>query len=205
MQIAYPYLKLFWMILCSWSIAFPLSASGPSSPTHVVQNLMQAISSFKTSESGTLSATKIARNAAAAEQANTILDIPSLSRRILGPHWKQRTTVEQQEFTTLLTTLFINVAYPQSSKFFSDLDVQIQDERIMGAKAIVRTMVSDPKEGLISVDYRLHKTKGTWHVRDIILDDVSLTRNLRSQCQKIIKQYSYSDLLRRIQKKLDKE
>jgi hypothetical protein len=46
------------------------------------------------------------------------------------------------------------------------------------------------------------RSSNTWLVRDIILDDVSLTRNLRSQCQKIITEHSYAELLRRMRDKL---
>ena len=193
------YIMLFSWYVVSWAVA----AQEPPSPTHIVQDLMQAIRSIKTSENGTLSATAMAQNTAAIERANSILDIPSVSQRILGRHWKQRTPTEQREFTALLTELFTSVAYPKSAEFFGDLDVKVQDERITGQRAVVATTVSDPKEGLISVDYQLQQHENTWRVRDIILDEVSLTRNLRSQCQKIITEHSYDELLRRMREKLN--
>ena len=193
-----------YIMLFSWCVVSgAVAAQEPPSPTHIVQDLMQAIRSIKTSENGTLSATAMAQNTAAIERANSILDIPSVSKRILGRHWKQRTPTEQREFTALLTELFTSVAYPKSAEFFGDLDVKVQDERITGQRALVATTVSDPKEGLISVDYQLQQHENTWRVRDIILDEVSLTRNLRSQCQKIITEHSYDELLRRMREKLN--
>lgn len=192
-----------YMMLFSWCVVgWAVAAQEPPSPTHIVQDLMQAIRSIKTSESEALSATARAQNTAAIKLANSILDIPNVSQRILGRHWKQLTPTEQQEFTALLTELFTSVAYPKSAEFFSDLDVKVQEERIAGQRAVVATTVSDPKEGLISVDYQLQQHENTWRVRDIILDDVSLTRNLRSQCQKIITEHSYDELLRRMREKL---
>jgi phospholipid transport system substrate-binding protein len=184
--------------MAGWAVA----AQEPPSPTLIVQDLMQAIRSIKSSENGALSAADRAQNTVATKRANSILDIPGVSQRILGRHWKQRTPTEQREFTALLTDLFTNVAYPKSAEFFSDLDVKVHDERITGKQAVVTTTVSDPKEGLISVDYELQQHENTWLVRDIILDDVSLTRNLRSQCQKIITEHSYAELLRRMRDKL---
>lgn len=191
-------------MLFSWCVVgWAVAAQEPPSPTHIVQNLMQAIRSIKTSESEALSATARAQNTAATKLANSILDIPSVSQRILGRHWKQLAPTEQREFTALLTELFTSVAYPKSAEFFGDLDVKVQDERITGQRAVVATTVSDPKEGLISVDYQLQQHENTWRVRDIILDEVSLTRNLRSQCQKIIAEHSYDELLRRMRDKLN--
>lgn len=190
-------------MLLSWCVvSWAVAAQEPPSPTHIVQDLMQAIRSIKTSENEPLSPTAMAQNTAAITLANSILDIPDVSQRILGRHWKQRTPTEQQEFTAILTELFTSVAYPKSAEFFSDLDVQVHDERVTGKRAVVTTTVSDPKEGLISVDYQLQQRENTWRVRDIILDDVSLTRNLRSQCQKIITEHSYDELLRRMRDKL---
>ena len=94
------------------------------------------------------------------------------------------------------------VAYPKSAEFFRDLDISVIDARATGKRAVVRTTVSDPKEGLISVDYRLRQQDSSWRVRDIVLDDVSLTLNLRSQCNLIITKHSYGELLLRMRKKL---
>ena len=86
--------------------------------------------------------------------------------------------------------------------FCRDLDVSVLDARATGKRAVVRTTVSDPKEGLISVDYRLRQQDSSWRVRDIVLDDVSLALNLRSQCNLIITKHSYEELLLRMRKKL---
>jgi phospholipid transport system substrate-binding protein len=144
-----------------------------------VRGLVQTISSFKPTTNGTLSATDRAHNSAAAEQANAMLDIASVSQLVLGRYWKTRTPAEQKEFNELLTELLVRVAYPKSATFFSDFEVQVTKEQVNGQQAVVHTTVSDPKEGVISVDYQLKQQNDTWQIRDIILDDVSLVRNLR--------------------------
>jgi phospholipid transport system substrate-binding protein len=67
----------------------------------------------------------------------------------------------------------------------------------------VKTTVKHPKEGLVSVDYRLSQDGGVWRVQDILLDDVSLAANLQSQFNKIITENSYAELLRRMREKLN--
>jgi len=192
------------VIIVCWVAGWTLSEAADS-PTHLVRGLVQTISSFKPTTNGTLSETDRAHNSAAAEQANAMLDIASVSQLVLGRYWKTRTPAEQKEFNELLTELLVRVAYPKSATFFSDFEVQITKEQVNGQKAVVHTTVSDPKEGVISVDYQLKKQNDMWQIRDIILDDVSLVRNLRSQCQKIIAEHSYDELVRRMRDKLQAE
>ena len=196
---------LSWTLVFLWPMAGANLSAAPVSPTEAVRALVQAIGSIKVANNGALSPADIAHNDAVAKRVNSMLDIASVSQRVLGRYWQERTPTEQKAFTDLLTELFVNIAYPRSAEFFGDLQINITDERIQGENAEVQTTVSDPKEGLISVDYRLQQRNGAWHVRDIILDDVSLIRNLRSQCQQIIAEHSYDELIRRMQEKLNEE
>lgn len=177
-------------------------AAETDSPTQLVQRLVQTIGSIKASDNGTLSADDLAKNAAAAKLANTILDVPGVSQWALGKHWSARSPEEQQEFVSLLEALFAKVAFPKSAEFFSDLKVNIAGERVTDKQAVVRTTVTHKKEGLVSIDYRLIRHENHWRVRDILLDDVSLAMNLRSQFNKIITEHSYAELLRRMRDKL---
>ena len=196
-------------VLCSvltlvllWSTSDAYAATAPESPMQLVQRLMQAINSIKPTPNGGLSTTDQATNMAAAQEANAILDVPAVGQRTLGKHWQARTPAEQQEFIALLEQLFTKVAYPKSAEFFHGLEMNIAKENITGQRATVKTIVKHPKEGLVSVDYRLVQDNGAWRVQDILLDDVSLAANLQSQFNKIITEHSYAELLRRMRDKL---
>jgi phospholipid transport system substrate-binding protein len=172
------------------------------SPTQLVQRLVKAISSMQPSATGQLSEAQRTDNATAAQVANTILDIPAVSQWTLGKHWQERSPAEQQEFVQLLAQLFAKVAYPKSAEFFGNLTLKIAGERVTGQRTVVKTTVTHPKEGLVAIDYQLAQANGSWRVRDIILDDVSLATNLRTQFHKIITEHSYAELLRRMREKL---
>ena len=190
------------MFVAFWSVPRHSTGVERHTPTQVVRDLVQAIGSIKTAENSTLSAADEANNTTATAMAHAIFDIPGVSKRVLGRHWRKRTPAEQQAFIDLLRGLLAKVAYPKSAEFFRDLDVSVIDARATGERAVVRTTVSDPKEGLISVDYRLRQQDSSWRVRDIVLDDVSLSLNLRSQCNLIITKHSYEELLLRMRRKL---
>jgi phospholipid transport system substrate-binding protein len=178
-------------------------AAEPEPPMQLVQRLVQAIIRMKPTNNSNLSAADQAANAAAAKEANAILDLPAVGQRTLGKHWQARTPAEQQEFVALLEQLFTKVAYPKSAEFFNSLEVNFAKENITGQRATVKTTVKHPKEGLVSVDYRLSQEGGMWRVQDVLLDDVSLAANLQSQFNKIITENSYAELLRRMRDKLN--
>ena len=199
-----------WRVLCGvltlvllWSTRGAHAVTEPEGPTQLVQRLMRAINSIKPTPNSGVAAADQAANSVAAKEANAILDIPAVGQRTLGKHWQARTPAEQQEFIALLEQLFTKVAYPKSAEFFKGLDITIAKENIVGQRATVKTTVRHPKEGLVSVDYRLVQENGAWRVQDILLDDVSLAANLQSQFNKIITEHSYADLLRRMRDKLN--
>jgi phospholipid transport system substrate-binding protein len=169
----------------------------------LVQRLVQAIIRMKPTNNGKPSNTEQTANAAQAKEANAILDIPAVAQRTLGKHWQPLTPAQQQEFIALLEQLLTKVAYPKSAEFFHGLEIHFAKETITGQRAVVRTTVKHPKEGLVSVDYRLVQAGSSWHVQDILLDDVSLVANLQSQFNKIITEKNYAELLRRMHDKLN--
>jgi phospholipid transport system substrate-binding protein len=60
----------------------------------------------------------------------------------------------------------------------------------------------------VDIDFKLRQAGDSWVVEDVLLDGVSLARNLRTQCQKIIRENSFQELLSRMRKKIregDKE
>jgi phospholipid transport system substrate-binding protein len=72
----------------------------------------------------------------------------------------------------------------------------------MGDEAVVETTVSHPKEGQVTIEYKLHKTGDHWTVADVLLDGVSLVTNVRTQMQQVIAKESYQGLLKRMREKL---
>lgn len=204
-------MRLRWVLGCGWlcclllcgGVSFGLAAE-VNNPTAVVHRLVAAISGAQAASQGTLAGGGHDNGVVTPSVTQVIFDIPGVSQRTLGKHWKERSPAERQEFITLFEQLLSRVAFPKSAAFFHALDLTISDERIDGQKAVVKTTVRHPTEGNISIDYRLVQQDETWRVRDILLDDVSLATNLRSQFNQIITKHSYPELLRRMREKLTK-
>ena len=170
-------------------------------PQQAVERLVNAVRSYKDGKG--LSASDQASNERAAKLANSALAIKEVSRVALGAQWGKLSAAEQANFVNLVTESFETIAYPKSSTFFGDLQVEYKSEKVNGDKATVNTTVRHPKEGLVSIDYKLERdASGGWVIHDILLDEVSLATDLRSQIQKVLREESYARLLERMREKL---
>jgi phospholipid transport system substrate-binding protein len=131
-----------------------------------------------------------------------MVDLAGVSQRALGKHWAKRSPDEQSEFITLFSPLLLHVAFPQSAEFLHNLAIPVIDEHIDGQQASITTLLQHPEEGEITIGYLLVERNGKWRIYDIEMEGVSLVRNLRTQFNKIITHFSYSELLRRMNEKL---
>src|SRR6266478_4494624 len=59
----------------------------------------------------------------------------------------------------------------------------------------------DNKGQEFSVNYRLHNQNGDWKVYDVVIEDVSLVNNYRSQFNRVLATSSYEDLVNRMKGK----
>ncbi|MBI4208209.1 MAG: ABC transporter substrate-binding protein [Deltaproteobacteria bacterium] len=139
---------------------------------------------------------------AQSKKVSSLLNVEEVSKRTLGTTWDKLTQPERKRFVGIFTGLLEKVAYPKSSKFFSDLEINVDQEKVQQENATVRTSIQHPEEGRIGIDYRLRKVSGRWLITDIVLDGVSLVADLTSQMQQILSENSYDELTRRMQEKI---
>ena len=135
-------------------------------------------------------------------QAVAYMDVRRVSEKTLGKYWKERSKKEQDEFVQLLGDIFRYVAFPNSSKFFGEMELKYAATRMDGKTATVPLTVVHKEEGEVGLDFVLEQNTGRWLAVDVILDGVSMRTNLRTQFYKVIKKHDYPELLRRMQKKL---
>jgi phospholipid transport system substrate-binding protein len=142
------------------------------------------------------------QNSELSRHVNRLLDLEGISAYALWEDWNKRSAQEKRNFVVTFTELLEKVAYTNTGKFLKDLAVSVNKEKAIGDKAMVYTSIVHEKEGRVDIDFKLHQAGGTWVVEDVLLDGVSLARNLRTQCQKIIRENSFQELLARMKKKI---
>lgn len=174
-------------------------------PADIVQDLIKSIGMIKDESVIKLNPEEKKAKQRFIKRANSLIDIPGLGPKTLGPQWEKRTQKEKDNFLFVLTELFGKVAYPKSSKFFTDLEIKYNDEKAKQGRVEVNTSMEHESEGLIEIDYMLHKVNDQWLIYDVVLDGVSLVINLKSQFRKIILEESYGALIKRMNDRLEKE
>jgi ABC-type transporter MlaC component len=135
-------------------------------------------------------------------QAAALMDVRQVSEKTLGKYWAKRSKKEQDEFVILLGDIFRYVAFPNSSKFFGEMNIKYATTRMDGKTATVPITVVHEEEGEVGIDFVLEQNSARWQTVDVILDGVSMRNNLRTQFYKVLKKHGYPELTRRMQKKL---
>jgi phospholipid transport system substrate-binding protein len=127
-------------------------------------------------------------------------DFAEMAKRSLGPHWSRRTPQEQQEFVKLFTDL-LEGSYIDKIEGYGGEKVLYTREQVDGENAEVFTKVVTKKGEEFSINYRLHLVNGEWKVYDVVVEDISLVNNYRSQFNRILANASFDELLKKLQQK----
>ncbi|MBK37241.1 MAG: hypothetical protein CME26_17180 [Gemmatimonadetes bacterium] len=132
-----------------------------------------------------------------------LFDFERYSELSLGRYWKDRTSAEQAEFTSLCLRLIErNYADPQLYKKAERIDY-VHSE-VDGDEGAVETVVHYKTEQSTIV-YKLHLKDGEWLIYDMVIDDLSIARNNRSQFRKEIRKSSYEGMVKKLRDKLTQE
>jgi len=127
-------------------------------------------------------------------------DFAEMSQRSLGSHWRKLTRAEQQEFVDVFTKL-LKENYLGQIKAYQNQEVRFTGERRDGDFAVVETRIVPQQGEPIAINYRLQLSGGEWKVYDVVIEDVSLVNNYRSQFSRVLARNSFSDLIRRMKDK----
>src|SRR5215472_12679444 len=80
--------------------------------------------------------TPAARRAAVRDVADEAFDVAETARRVLGPHWQERTGAEQEEFVRLFRD-FLEQTYLSRLDLYKGERVRYVNERQDGDRAVV--------------------------------------------------------------------
>jgi len=145
-----------------------------------------------------------AKEARRAELSKAIFprfDFEEMAKRSLGAEWRRRTPEEQKEFTRLFTELLKN-SYVDSIESYHSDKVIYRRESQDGDYADVGTKVINDGGEEFTIDYRLNLDGSQWKVYDVVIENISIVNNYRSQFNRILGRSSFAELLRTIRDKV---
>lgn len=127
-------------------------------------------------------------------------DFAEMAKRSLGPNWQRRTPEEQQEFVKLFRELLEN-SYVENIDSYNGEKVNIVGDKEEKDFAQVNTKIVNNKGEEFAVDYRLLQSGGDWKIYDVVIENISVVNNYRSQFNRVIAKSSFEDLLQKLRDK----
>jgi phospholipid transport system substrate-binding protein len=186
-------------VVLIWSVALAAAPQGSESPTEAVRGTVTRVINILEDQALKDPAKLIPRRRMLEEVIAGRFDYGEMSKRALAADWTPLTEVQRVEFVELFKR-FLSDRYAEKIEGYSGEQVLYLSERIEGTYAEVRTELRSSKVE-IPMDYRLFLKEGRWHTYDIIVDGVSLVKNYRSQFQKIIRESSYQELVKKLRER----
>jgi phospholipid transport system substrate-binding protein len=147
------------------------------------------------------SLTPAARRAAVRDLATESFDLGETARRALGLHWQARTPAEREEFVRIFREL-LEQTYVARIDEYGGERLECMAERVDGDSAIVRAQIVTKSGLAVPVESRVNQRGGRWLIYDVIIENVSLVGNYRSQFDRIIRTSSYDELVRRLRERV---
>ena len=132
------------------------------------------------------------------EEISKAFDFDEMAKRSLGPAWRQRTPEERKEYVTLFRQVLEN-SYLGKVEAYQGEKIRYMKESVEeGRIATVETLIVTGKGREIPLNYRMMKEKSDWRVYDVVIEEISLVNNYRSQFGAILQKSSFQDLLARL-------
>lgn len=127
-------------------------------------------------------------------------DFAEMARRSLGSQWRRLSPQERQEFVRLFTDL-LERAYIDRIEGYSDGKFAYVREILDKNYAEVNSRIVTHNGEEFSLNYKVLLKNGEWRVYDVVVENISLVNNYRSQFTRIIANSSYEELVRRMKEK----
>ena len=140
------------------------------------------------------------RREAVRHLAEEVFDVAETARRALGQHWQQRTPAEREEFVRLFANLLEQTYIARIDEFGGEKLTYVS-EQIDGDRATVRARITTRNGTEVPVESRLLLRETRWLIYDILVENLSLISNYRSQFDRVIRTTSYDELLKRLKTK----
>ena len=131
-----------------------------------------------------------------------IFDFSEFSSRTVGPRWRNFTPEQKREFSNAFADLLINTylnridGYNGEQVFYTG-----EVSSAKGDRTEVRTVVTMKDGKKVPVAYRMLPKDGKWLVYDVLIENISLVKNYRTQFQDILNTGSPENLIARIKAK----
>lgn len=137
------------------------------------------------------------------DEVYNTFDFGEFSSRTVGPRWKTFNDAQKKAFSDAFADLLLNT-YLNRITGYNGETVSYTGETVSpgGDKVEVRTQISMKDGKKIPVSYRMLNKNGKWRVYDVIIENISLVKNYRTQFQDILNTATPEELISRVKAKV---
>lgn len=167
-----------------------------SSPTQQIQETIQQVLSVANSPAA---GSETARRQALRDSLMPSFDWAEMAKQALGKHW-DGVSARHNEFIAAFAD-FLGNSYVGKIGSYKDEKILFVQETVTDNVAEVKTRIVPTRGDSTSVNYQLHQVQGDWKIFDVVVEDISLVVNYRSQFSRILAKGSFDDLLRKLKEK----
>jgi phospholipid transport system substrate-binding protein len=113
-------------------------------------------------------------------------DVPGIARFVLGRYWKSATSEQQEEFVKLFEDYIARV-YSSQLAAYSGETLKVTGSRADSDGAVVASEIVRPTGAPpVKVEWRLTDQHGTYKIRDVAVDGISMAVTQRSEFASVI-------------------
>ena len=142
------------------------------------------------------------RRAAIRRMAAEVFDFGETAKRVLGPHWSERTPDEQARFVRVFMDL-VDQSYLRRMGDYSGQRLIVGGQSIRSDEARVEVQVVAKDNDVTPLEFLMVRgADDRWHAYDVKIGWMSLVSSYRSQFNKIIRAASYEELMKRLEAKV---
>jgi phospholipid transport system substrate-binding protein len=129
-------------------------------------------------------------------------DFVSMSKWVLGKHWKQASEEQRSEFIIQFKELLVRT-YARALLEYSGQEIKYfpVEQNPESNLAVVRTELTSKSSAQLPILYRMHQKNEEWKVVDVSVDGVSLVTTYRGSFATQIKKNGFDSLLNELSKK----
>ena len=130
-----------------------------------------------------------------------LFDFREMSRRSLGAKWKEASEEQRVEFVDLFSDLLASNYIKKIRDNIEESSFTVASERNTSPKtSLVKTIV-DYEGQKTSIDYRMRIKNNAWKVYDVIIENIGLVSNYRSEFGSIVDKHGVSGLIDKLRAK----
>ena len=188
--------SLLFLLFCLL-VPWPSRAGGP---TEQVRGTVDKVMTIVRSSHPTSKAQMEAQRAQLVEVIYPRFDFTEMAKRSLGRHWAGLTPEEQREFVTIFAAM-LGRSYAGNIESYSSQKVLYTRESEDQSYAEVDTTIVTENRPPLSINYKLKSVNKEWKVYDLVIEDISMVNNYRSQFDRVIARSSFEDLVRVMKEK----